>query len=53
PALLAAADEASYDLTAGELAQALAAESLPALPEGTYAAAGTALRAAHAAYESR
>lgn len=53
PALLAAADEASYDLPAEELARALAAESLPALPKGTYAAAGTALRAAHAVYESR
>ncbi|CAL9473853.1 hypothetical protein SUDANB145_02884 [Streptomyces sp. enrichment culture] len=53
PALLAAADEAAYDLSAEELTEALAAESLPALPESTYAAAGTALRAAHAAYESR
>lgn len=53
PALLAAADEAAYDLTSDDLAEALAAESLPDLPAGTYAAAGTALRAAHAAYESR
>ncbi|MEU4652882.1 2-oxo-4-hydroxy-4-carboxy-5-ureidoimidazoline decarboxylase [Streptomyces sp. NPDC023723] len=53
PALLAAADEASYDLIPQDLTEALAAESLPALPTGTYAAAGTALRAAHAAYESR
>ncbi|MGP2435881.1 2-oxo-4-hydroxy-4-carboxy-5-ureidoimidazoline decarboxylase [Streptomyces sp. JW3] len=53
PALLAAADEAAYDLAFGDLAEALATETLPALPEDTYAAAGTALRAAHAAYESR
>ncbi|WP_437035366.1 2-oxo-4-hydroxy-4-carboxy-5-ureidoimidazoline decarboxylase [Streptomyces sp. enrichment culture] len=51
--LLAASDEAAYDLTAAELAQALAAESLPALPEGTYAAAHTALNAAYAAYEAK
>nr|WP_308309519.1 2-oxo-4-hydroxy-4-carboxy-5-ureidoimidazoline decarboxylase [Streptomyces sp. CHD11] len=51
--LLAAADEAAYDLSAGELAQALAAESLPALPEDTYTAAHTALNAAHAAYEAK
>ncbi|MGC0411648.1 2-oxo-4-hydroxy-4-carboxy-5-ureidoimidazoline decarboxylase [Streptomyces sp. SAI-195] len=53
PALLAAADEAAYDLTPDDLAQALTAETLPALPEDTYAAAHTALNAAHAAYESR
>ncbi|MFI1534216.1 2-oxo-4-hydroxy-4-carboxy-5-ureidoimidazoline decarboxylase [Streptomyces anandii] len=53
PALLAAADEAAYDLGPAELARALAHESLPALPEGTYSAAHTALSAAHAAYESR
>ncbi|MFJ8804964.1 2-oxo-4-hydroxy-4-carboxy-5-ureidoimidazoline decarboxylase [Streptomyces sp. NPDC102490] len=53
PALLAAADEAAYDLTPDDLAEALAAEILPALPEDTYAAAHTALNAAHAAYESR
>jgi 2-oxo-4-hydroxy-4-carboxy--5-ureidoimidazoline (OHCU) decarboxylase len=52
-ALLAAADEAAYDLTPADLAQALAAESLPALPTGTYSAAHTALSAAHAAYEAR
>ncbi|CAM5657966.1 2-oxo-4-hydroxy-4-carboxy-5-ureidoimidazoline decarboxylase [Streptomyces griseomycini] len=51
--LLAASDEAAYDLTAAELAQALAAEALPALPEDTYAAAHTALNAAYAAYEAR
>ncbi|MFJ6070182.1 2-oxo-4-hydroxy-4-carboxy-5-ureidoimidazoline decarboxylase [Streptomyces sp. NPDC093065] len=53
PALLAAADEASYDLSPDDLTEALAAETLPDLPEDTYAAAHTALNAAHAAYESR
>ncbi|CAL9508355.1 hypothetical protein SUDANB58_03602 [Streptomyces sp. enrichment culture] len=52
-ALLAAADEATYDLTPEALAAALAAESLPALPAGAYSAAHTALSAAGAAYESR
>ncbi|MDG9720767.1 2-oxo-4-hydroxy-4-carboxy-5-ureidoimidazoline decarboxylase [Streptomyces sp. DH24] len=52
-ALLAAADEAAYDLGPADLAEALAAESLPALPADTYAAAHTALSAAHAAYEAR
>ncbi|MGA4840029.1 2-oxo-4-hydroxy-4-carboxy-5-ureidoimidazoline decarboxylase [Streptomyces sp. G45] len=55
-ALLAAADEAAYDLTPADLAEALAAEPLaPALPPGSaYAAvAATALRAATAAYENR
>ncbi|WP_327697268.1 2-oxo-4-hydroxy-4-carboxy-5-ureidoimidazoline decarboxylase [Streptomyces sp. NBC_00459] len=51
--LLAAADEAAYDLTPGDLSEALAAEALPALPDGVYAAAHTALGAAHAAYEAR
>ncbi|WP_055526598.1 2-oxo-4-hydroxy-4-carboxy-5-ureidoimidazoline decarboxylase [Streptomyces graminilatus] len=51
--LLAAADEAAYDLAPGDLAEALAAEALPALPDGVYSAAHTALSAAHAAYESR
>lgn len=51
--LLAAADEAAYDLTPGDLAEALACESLTLLPEGAYSAAHTALSAAHAAYESR
>ncbi|MEU6553968.1 2-oxo-4-hydroxy-4-carboxy-5-ureidoimidazoline decarboxylase [Streptomyces sp. NPDC046915] len=51
--LLAAADEAAYDLSPTDLAEALAAESLPALPEDTYSAAHTALSAAHAAYEAR
>ncbi|MER5375708.1 2-oxo-4-hydroxy-4-carboxy-5-ureidoimidazoline decarboxylase [Streptomyces sp. NPDC002553] len=52
-ALLAASDEAAYDLTPADLAEALAAESLPALPADAYGAAHTALSAAHAAYESR
>ncbi|MGW2520177.1 2-oxo-4-hydroxy-4-carboxy-5-ureidoimidazoline decarboxylase [Streptomyces sp. NPDC001617] len=51
--LLAASDEAAYDLSPGDLAEALAAETLPSLPDGTYGAAYTALSAAHAAYESR
>ncbi|MFD7470392.1 2-oxo-4-hydroxy-4-carboxy-5-ureidoimidazoline decarboxylase [Streptomyces tendae] len=53
PALLAAADEAAYDLSPDDLTEALTAEFRPALPEDTYAAAHTALNAAHAAYESR
>jgi 2-oxo-4-hydroxy-4-carboxy--5-ureidoimidazoline (OHCU) decarboxylase len=52
-ALLAAADEAAYDLTWPDLTEALAAELLPALPPDTYSAAHTALSAAHAAYEAR
>jgi hypothetical protein len=51
--LLAASDEAAYDLTPQDLAEALASEPLPALPEGTYGAAHTALSAAQAAYEAR
>ncbi|MDQ0992639.1 2-oxo-4-hydroxy-4-carboxy-5-ureidoimidazoline decarboxylase [Streptomyces sp. V3I7] len=51
--LLAAADEAAYDLSPRDLAHALAGESLPELPDGTYAVAHTALSAAHAAYEAR
>lgn len=51
--LLAAADEAAYDLTPGDLSEALAAEALPALPEGVYSAASMALGAAHAAYEAK
>ncbi|TXS53054.1 2-oxo-4-hydroxy-4-carboxy-5-ureidoimidazoline decarboxylase [Streptomyces sp. uw30] len=51
--LLAASDEAAYDLSPGDLTQALAEETLPALPEGAYAAAHTALSAAHAAYEAK
>ncbi|MFF1694254.1 2-oxo-4-hydroxy-4-carboxy-5-ureidoimidazoline decarboxylase [Streptomyces sp. NPDC058257] len=54
-ALLAASDEAAYDLPLADLAEALACEPLrPFVPgQGTYTAAHTALRAAHAAYESR
>jgi 2-oxo-4-hydroxy-4-carboxy-5-ureidoimidazoline decarboxylase len=51
--LLAAADEAAYDLSPSDLSEALAGESLPDLPEGTYSAAHMALGAAHAAYEAR
>ncbi|MEU0655324.1 2-oxo-4-hydroxy-4-carboxy-5-ureidoimidazoline decarboxylase [Streptomyces albogriseolus] len=51
--LLAAADEATYDLSPEEIAEALASEPFPSLPEGTYSAAHTALNAAHAAYEAR
>ncbi|MFE2049917.1 2-oxo-4-hydroxy-4-carboxy-5-ureidoimidazoline decarboxylase [Streptomyces sp. NPDC059459] len=53
PSLLAAADEAAYDLSPDDLAEALAAETLPPLPEDTYAAAHTALGAGYAAYEAR
>lgn len=52
-ALLAAADEAAYDLTPGELAGALAAETGAAPPPDLYEAAHTALDAARAAYEAR
>ncbi|MFI7101223.1 2-oxo-4-hydroxy-4-carboxy-5-ureidoimidazoline decarboxylase [Streptomyces sp. NPDC050161] len=57
-ALLAASDEACYDLTPADLDEALAAESAAPLPlpvatgPGTLAA-HTALRAAHAEYERR
>ncbi|MFF9338696.1 MULTISPECIES: 2-oxo-4-hydroxy-4-carboxy-5-ureidoimidazoline decarboxylase [unclassified Streptomyces] len=51
-ALLAAAEEAGYDLAGGDLDEALAAErSAPPHPDAP-PAARTALRAAHAAYES-
>ncbi|WP_323177911.1 2-oxo-4-hydroxy-4-carboxy-5-ureidoimidazoline decarboxylase [Streptomyces sp. NBC_00083] len=50
--LLAAADEASYDLSAADLDEALADESSPGLHESAPQAAHTALAAAHAAYES-
>lgn len=50
--LLAAADEASYDLSFADLAEALADESSAGPGRGAPAAAQTALRAAHAAYES-
>ncbi|WP_217624547.1 2-oxo-4-hydroxy-4-carboxy-5-ureidoimidazoline decarboxylase [Streptomyces sp. TRM64462] len=52
-ALLAAADEAGYDLSGADLDEALADEAAPALPPGTPPAAHTALRAAHDVYESR
>ncbi|MDQ1048092.1 2-oxo-4-hydroxy-4-carboxy-5-ureidoimidazoline decarboxylase [Streptomyces sp. V4I2] len=51
--LLAASDEAAYDLTPGDLAEALAAETLPVLPDDAYGAAHMALAAAQAAYEAR
>jgi 2-oxo-4-hydroxy-4-carboxy-5-ureidoimidazoline decarboxylase len=51
--LLAAADEAAYDLTSGDLAEALAGEVTTALPDRGNLAVHTALRAAHAAYESK
>lgn len=54
--LLAAADEAAYDLAHADLTEALARESRthPAGGSGRgYSAADTALSAAHAAYESR
>ncbi|GAA4903829.1 2-oxo-4-hydroxy-4-carboxy-5-ureidoimidazoline decarboxylase [Streptomyces coeruleoprunus] len=52
-ALLAAADEAGYDLSGADLDEALGDEAAPALPPGTSTAAHTALRAAHDAYEGR
>jgi len=52
-ALLAAADEAAYDLSPGDLTEALASETLPPLPQDVYGAAHTALNAAHAAYEAK
>ncbi|WP_434060586.1 2-oxo-4-hydroxy-4-carboxy-5-ureidoimidazoline decarboxylase [Streptomyces yunnanensis] len=55
--LLAAGDEASYDLTSAEQVEALAQEAPaplpPARPGPGTLAAHTALRAAHAAYELR
>ncbi|WP_408646317.1 2-oxo-4-hydroxy-4-carboxy-5-ureidoimidazoline decarboxylase [Streptomyces jeddahensis] len=57
--LLAAAEEAAYDLTPDEVLQALAAESAHQpetdshIPPTALRTAQTALRAAHAAYESR
>ncbi|MDN3295937.1 2-oxo-4-hydroxy-4-carboxy-5-ureidoimidazoline decarboxylase [Streptomyces ficellus] len=52
-ALLAAADEASYDLAAADLDEALADETSAGLPPGTPSAAHTAWDAAHSEYESR
>lgn len=51
--LLAASDEAGYDLAPADLAEALATESAPRLHHDAPRAAHLALRAAHAAYESR
>lgn len=56
-ALLAAADEAAYDLGRDDLAEALAGEPAPWPPPGghpgAYMPARTALSAAHAAYHAR
>ncbi|MFF3393671.1 2-oxo-4-hydroxy-4-carboxy-5-ureidoimidazoline decarboxylase [Streptomyces sp. NPDC002669] len=52
-ALLAAADEAGYDLAPADLSEALAAEVSPGLHDAAPPSAHLALRAAHAAYESR
>ncbi|MCM2412203.1 2-oxo-4-hydroxy-4-carboxy-5-ureidoimidazoline decarboxylase [Streptomyces sp. RKAG290] len=52
-ALLAAADEAGYDLSPTDRAEALAAEVSPGLPPEAPRSAHLALAAAHAAYESR
>ncbi|NSC23507.1 2-oxo-4-hydroxy-4-carboxy-5-ureidoimidazoline decarboxylase [Streptomyces albus subsp. chlorinus] len=56
-ALLAAADEASYDLTTADLREALAGEPaahpLDGEPQPGVLAAHTALRAAHGAYERK
>lgn len=52
-ALLAAADEAGYDLSRADLDEALGDEAAPALPPGTPPAAHTALRAAHDVYQGR
>lgn len=51
--LLAASDEAGYDLAPRDIAEALAAEPAPCLHHDAPRAAHLALRAAHAAYESR
>lgn len=51
--LLAASDEAGYDLAHTDISEALAAESAPCLHHDAPRAAHLALRAAHAAYESR
>ena len=51
--LLAASDEAAYDLTPTDLSEALAGETLPTLPDGAHSAAHMAMDAAHAAYEAR
>ncbi|MEU1013562.1 2-oxo-4-hydroxy-4-carboxy-5-ureidoimidazoline decarboxylase [Streptomyces sp. NPDC005890] len=51
--LLHASDEASYDLSLDDLAEALSGEKVPVLSASAYPAAGTALAAALAAYEGR
>ncbi|MFC9948154.1 2-oxo-4-hydroxy-4-carboxy-5-ureidoimidazoline decarboxylase [Streptomyces pratensis] len=51
--LLAASDEAGYDLAPADISEALASESAPCLHHDAPRAAHLALRAAHAAYESR
>ncbi|MFA7766841.1 2-oxo-4-hydroxy-4-carboxy-5-ureidoimidazoline decarboxylase [Streptomyces sp. NPDC048723] len=51
--LLAAADEASYDLSQGDLTEALAAECSAELDHGAPYAALLALDAAHAEYERK
>ncbi|WSS24491.1 2-oxo-4-hydroxy-4-carboxy-5-ureidoimidazoline decarboxylase [Streptomyces sp. NBC_01190] len=51
--LLAAADEAAYDLTPADLAEALAGEATTVVADRGNLAAHTALRAAHAAYEAK
>ncbi|MEU3264093.1 2-oxo-4-hydroxy-4-carboxy-5-ureidoimidazoline decarboxylase [Streptomyces sp. B27] len=53
PSLLAASDEAGYDLAPRDIAEALAAEPAPFLHDDAPRAAHLALQAAHAAYESR
>ncbi|AVZ77628.1 2-oxo-4-hydroxy-4-carboxy-5-ureidoimidazoline decarboxylase [Streptomyces lunaelactis] len=52
-ALLAASDEAGYDLAPADLSEALARESSAGPHPGAPQTAHTALSAAHAAYESR
>lgn len=52
-ALLAAADEAAYDLTPGDLDEALACEAATPLPHRGGLATHTALSAAQAAYETK
>lgn len=52
-ALLAAADEAGYDLSLTDRAEALAAEVSPRLSPDAASSAHLALAAAHAAYECR
>ncbi|UYQ66621.1 2-oxo-4-hydroxy-4-carboxy-5-ureidoimidazoline decarboxylase [Streptomyces peucetius] len=51
--LLAACDEAGYDLSPADVHQVLARESSTGLPPSAPQAAHTALAAAHAAYESK